>query len=104
MSNRRPVLVFAISCIVVNVLVWLPGCYLSLVSWFTKFSDNTSLETAFARAAGFTPILGIILSVIAVAVSKSNSVDSKLLRPVHLLFASVSCAAPLLIYVVLKLS
>lgn len=103
MSNRRPTSGIAIGCLVANVLVWLPGCYLSLVAWFTKFSNNTPLETSVARAAGITPLLGVILYSLAVSVSKWSSEDAKHLKPVHLLIMSAICAAPLLIYIALKL-
>jgi hypothetical protein len=94
---------FAVVCIVANALVWLPGCYLSFVAWFTKFSGNSSVETTVARLAGITPILGVILSALAIAALKSSSGDVKHAKPYHLLIMSTVCAAPLFAYTTLKL-
>lgn len=102
MSSRKPIIIATIS-IVVNVLVWLPGCYLSFVAWFTKFSGNTPFETILARSAGITPILGIILSVLSIMAFKSDRDYTNTINAMRFSFAGAVCAAPLLVYIALKL-
>jgi len=102
-SNRGKSTFFTIGCLVLNILVWLPGCYLSLVAWITKFSGNSILETAVARVAFITPILGVILAVVS-NLKYRDYYDSPKPVPFKIMIAgSLLCAAPIPVYVALKL-
>jgi hypothetical protein len=102
-SNRKRTLGIVIFFTVSIVLFWLPGMYLSLVAWFTKFSGNTTLETTIARSAGFASIFGFILSSVAFAASITSTEDAKNLIPMRLLTMSLACSTPLMLFIALKI-